>query len=1024
MSVKEQPVLGRGEELASLDSLLNQGSGGRGGVVLLRGDPGIGKSRLARAAMEMAEQRGFLVTSGRAWEFADAPPGYPLWPCLLSLGLKPGPAGFSVWEEVMVRLRQATTERPILWVLEDLHAADEPTLEFLCFLSQSARGLSFVLVLTARARDSRVTARARRLIDRLSRDVLTVDLGPLSAPIVGEIATAAARRPLSAAAVSRLVERAGGNPFFAVEMARAFRSGGGAGSGLPITVSDLLAEQLAGLPTSTMEVLSAGAVMGRSFTASGVGRLLERLPARVIDEVTPALRSGFVEEEAPGKLQFTHILTHEAVYRMTPAQTRVHLHSRAEAMLSSQDDGFLMERAHHALASLAPGREEYALAIAQRAASTASDQGAHDRAYALARGAAAVRTTPPTPEDLLTLARYAQKAGQHGDTLGFCREIRLHPIDPELRARAALVEGATLRPAVVDDELVTTLSRALAGLGETGNPGLRCRLRARLAAALQPALDPMVPIQMARDAVEEARLLGESEVTLEVLFFAGAALTDLGPIHERMKYAEELRDLASKLGDTEKILTGSARLILDLALQGEFSLFDADLDAALHLARSHGHPRLTWRPLLLDSMRALARGDTASSERCLVEVEQLSVGVDDPGLSVSLIAHQHHRARMAWDEKGIRSSLDGIHSALTGVPDAERLFALICGSAWGWMGDRKAAAQALQGGSLAAHVVHDHDSRRLAAEAVAAGGSGAQALFLLSLLGPDEPPENVSGHIPVSYDGPTSRLRGLLHASLEEWGNAEKEFRVALDRVRSHRFLPWVAVIAGELSGVLDRSQQGAEAEALHREALEIAHHLNLPGLISLLHSRRPTPSSPEANREEVPLPTAWVRPRLTCTREGGLWAIQVDQRVVRQKDSRGLQLLVRLLENPEAELHVLALASDEGGSLQESDAGEAIDAQAVRAYRERLREIEGDLEEGGPERDALHREKEFLTGQLAAAMGLRGLRRQGSVSERARINVQRRIRDAIRRIGEVDPALGAYLDRAVATGTWCSFRP
>jgi hypothetical protein len=111
-------------------------------------------------------------------------------------------------------------------------------------------------------------------------------------------------------------------------------------------------------------------------------------------------------------------------------------------------------------------------------------------------------------------------------------------------------------------------------------------------------------------------------------------------------------------------------------------------------------------------------------------------------------------------------------------------------------------------------------------------------------------------------------------------------------------------------------------------------------------------------------------------------------------------------------------------------DAGVVLDAQAKAAYRRRLAEIDTDIEEGramgDDERAAqAEAERDFLVRELARAVGLGGRdRRVGSASERARASVTRAIRQAMARIREDHPTLGAHLDRAIRTGTYCSYLP
>jgi hypothetical protein len=166
--------------------------------------------------------------------------------------------------------------------------------------------------------------------------------------------------------------------------------------------------------------------------------------------------------------------------------------------------------------------------------------------------------------------------------------------------------------------------------------------------------------------------------------------------------------------------------------------------------------------------------------------------------------------------------------------------------------------------------------------------------------------------------------------------------------------------------------------------------------------------------------------------REGDVWAIEHGGATVRLRDSRGLQVLARLVESPGHELHVLQLAAAaaDDGELDRGDAGQVLDATAVQRYRARLLELREELDEAESFSDAGRSERardeiEMLTAELARAVGLGGrMRRAGGAAERARTTVQKRLRDAIRRIGDQLPELGTYLDGAVRTGTFCVYAP
>src|SRR6266511_3815668 len=148
-----------------------------------------------------------------------------------------------------------------------------------------------------------------------------------------------------------------------------------------------------------------------------------------------------------------------------------------------------------------------------------------------------------------------------------------------------------------------------------------------------------------------------------------------------------------------------------------------------------------------------------------------------------------------------------------------------------------------------------------------------------------------------------------------------------------------------------------------------------------------------------------------------------------RLRHTAGLGHLARLLGKPGQELHALDLAAEDAvRGERDAAAGPVLDDQAKAAYRRRLGELTAELDEAerwaDPERAARARaEVDALTEQLASAVGLGGRdRRLASSAERARVNVTKAIRAAIRRIAEHDPDLGEHLTRTVRTGTFCVY--
>jgi hypothetical protein len=1030
---------GRDAEREALFAALDATVCGHGGLAFVSGPAGIGKSSLAEVLAAEAASRGLAVLRGRAWEFAEAPPYFPVASALRNLGIDVhsfAGSAFELWERVLEALANRAASAPLVWLLEDLHAADLQTLDLLVFLAQPVRALPLLIVATGRRGDPRTGELGAQRLVRLSRDGLDLSLSPLGRAEVAALAAEHLRRPLMPGELDALITRTEGNPLFVVELARATRAmrAPGKAAKLPETIRQLVQDRLARLPEGTQRALEAGAILGREFTAGDVARMSGALPAGIVDALLPALDAGLVLERQPGAFAFGHVLERDAIEEgLTPA-VRSGLHARAEIALRPAGDAphVLLERARHALSGAAPADERSArelLALIDHAMTELEMRGAHDRALALglrleAARAAGVVAAPATSEELLRMATVAQRAGHHAECRRFCAEVTHRAraaSDGCLMARAALCIGAQLRPGVVDGDLVSQLREARASLKDS-EAALGCLVDARLAAALQPAPDPLAVAGMARETIERARALGDDTLVAEVLVSAGAAMVDYAPVNERIALARELLSRAQRTGDVEKVLRARARIAMDSIELGDLTAFADEVDAMLDASLELGQARHRWRPLLFASMRASMRGDFDESERWLVEVQQLASLIDDPALSLSLGTHRIFRARDIDGADDLGALVRTVSEILEGVPLKERVGALIRGFVRCRAGHREAAAADL---AVLGHVpevfLDDRPFTAMLAETNAFAGPRETCAALRAHIERWGDADLTTGHIALTFEGPVRRLVGLLDAALGDAAGAEEHLRAALHRVKRQGLCPWIARLSCELGEVLDSVGRREEARALLDEAASIAQALGMQNLIERLGSAATPPGRPE------PLSRA---AGVEVARDGDFWRITRGDTVVRVRDSRGMQLLARLVEQPGEELHVLVLASDEGRALVETSAGDRIDEKALHAYRARLCEIDRELEDvramgdrGRAER--LDREREALEAEISGGVGLGGkARRAGSITERARINVQKRLKDALLRISEVDSGLGAELHRAVRTGTYCSFRP
>jgi tetratricopeptide (TPR) repeat protein len=1020
---------GRDAELAAIRERMRAAVAGRGDLVVVRGDAGIGKSALVDVIIADAAGQGVRTVVGRAWEFADAPAYFPVRGLLRALGVSPStPAAseadaFGLWEDVLECLTTACAASPLLCVVEDLHAADVQTVELLSFLARPIRGLAVLIVVTVRTGDVRATEPVLRRLLRLVRDGSTVDLAPLGEADVRAIASRVAGHPL-VGSVDRWMERTGGNPLFVVECARAVRYGTTLESALPETLVQSVVDRLEALPTSTRGFLERGAIVGREFAASTVARLDGRLPAMVIDGLLAALRARLVEETSPGRYRFAHALVHAAVEAAIEPSRRRELHAAVEAVLGQQGgtDEVVVERARHGIEGLGPVDEAHAAALVAGALDTLGRQGARDRAYALWRRWLDARRDPPAGDDWLRLARLATSSGRHVDALAAAEAaaaIARRTEDPNLLAEATLAMGAGQLPATVNAAYVRALEEALSSLSADDEPRLGCRLRARLAAAMQPAVDPTVPVAMARQAVTDARAIGDEALLREVLLLAGSALGYYTSAAEVHALSGELLTAARAVGDDEQALRAyGRRVVTDLDL-GDFASWDADTDGMLALARRVGHPSLVWRAAILGSMRALARGQLEDSERFVAEVEQCAGLTDDPALGMVLASHRFHRVLCLDDEVAMRALAAGPLARIAALAGAYG--AVVTAAVAVRLEDPALAAPQLPAllGLLAA-VPPDSALHGSVGEAVALAGTDAQRAELLARLRQNSGRELHTAPVPQTYEGPVDRVIGLLEASLGRTDAADATLETARAHCRRHGLRPWVARLSLERGRVL---RGRPEARALLEEAAALADELGM------------TATSARARRElggppVVEPPVAATAASVRMVQEGEVWRVVLGDEVARVRDSRGVQLLAKLVASPGEGLHALVLAGDGDEPVPDGDAGPAVDKKALAAYRARLSTVDDALaaaESSGDGRryDALDRERRMLVAEISRAVGLGGrLRPVGSATERARINVTRRLKDAIARIAASNPAIGQHLSRAVRTGTTSSYDP
>jgi DNA-binding SARP family transcriptional activator/tetratricopeptide (TPR) repeat protein len=390
-------LVGRTSELAELVEALDE-AGADARFVVIEGEPGIGKTRLADELRTVATEQGSIALWGRSDEGGAAPA---LWPWLAPLralagaapdvgaslqelltGDAPMAAGqadstqFERFEEVAALLSSSGATRPVVVLLDDLQWADVTSLELVAFLAATLeRGV--LIVATIRplevGRNDAVTdalaAIARR---RGSRRLV---LRGLTAAATAELLDAASGRTVGLEEVTAIHTRAEGNPFYAVELVRLQDEQGEPAAHVPGTVGDVIRRRLANLPTGTTDLLVLAAVVGRDVAIPVLARAGDRPLDEVLDELEPAIVHRLLVDvpERPGQLRFSHALVREVLLDDITSLRRARLHLRVadaiEATGAGVDDEEIL--AEHLWQAAPVGVGKRAADALQRAAEVA-----------------------------------------------------------------------------------------------------------------------------------------------------------------------------------------------------------------------------------------------------------------------------------------------------------------------------------------------------------------------------------------------------------------------------------------------------------------------------------------------------------------------------------------------------------------------------------------------------------------------------------------------------------------------------
>ncbi len=710
------PFVGRESALAVLEGALRAALEGRGGLVLVSGPPGIGKTRLLRAFADRCAALGVECPIGHCRNREGAPV-YWLWSQVLrTLGAgrdtpqlralrerseamarnptarhdrqgdteSPDQQRFLFFEAVTELLREWTNEEPRVILLEDIQWAGAESLDLLEHVACELDRMRLLVVASLRdgaaAPSGRSVERTRIALRRLDH-CHPIELGRFTRGEIEELAQRFLGEAVPAETIDSIAARSEGVPLFVRELLRELRERGESGtsstsigpSRTPAGGSGtltLVRRAIEGLPPGCVAWLEAAAVLGRDFAlsvAAEVAGVSREEAARAFDR---AVQSGVAEAgDGPAAGRFSHALYREALYDGIAPGRRALLHRRAALALEKRaiPDPLAAanELAHHHFESIAVGDPESVIRFAGHAAGQALARlSFDDAATQLDRASIALdHVSPSCPfEKLETLIR-----------LGECQALARNPE----RRRATLLEAAALartleRPGALaraaiaycdlsewsphDPEAIPLLEAAIGGI-DAGDPRLSAALETRLAYRYV-RIERERAQSLAHQALARARSAGDPHLVQEALYVLLFSLAGPDQLAERAALREEIERSAEATPRRDTALIALLDLACDRLTLGDAVGARSLRARAEELVAPSPHPGLRWHIATFDAGRALLEGRLEEGEALAREALRFGLRARHPyaqgcyDMQVALAAFERGEPRIALDRFG------------------------------------------------------------------------------------------------------------------------------------------------------------------------------------------------------------------------------------------------------------------------------------------------------------------------------------------------------------------------------------
>ena len=725
------PLVGRWMELSRLDLSYQSARIGRTEVVLIAGEPGIGKTRLLtefiglatsaeegvrapdaprvlRWAFSRVNQRSYagfieplivelriepndekaaekLPPKLRELGFANPELVAPTFAQFLHLPGSPEPPSdseewkrslFIVVYDVIAALAR---ERPLLYVLEDLHFADSASLDLLWFVASRASRVPILLLLAQRAGPGSPDPRPVRT------NFTQLVLEPLSDEEAARIIEATFDW-IPGELRDKIVARAGGNPFFIEESIRSLVDSGAvakdehgewqlrerpAALEVPATLHGVVAARIDRLPAVAKETIQVASVIGQRF---GDRVLREAGGARLADSVDELIAADLVLEAAPGerregRYRFKHAIVQEVAYNTLLLRRRIELHRRVavayETVLGEGIRDFLPALAHHYLLGEVP---EKAAEYSWRAAERATAIHAHLEALRLAEQSLELYEKLDRVDDALKtlylIARVRRYRGENDAALSaYERALAMmearDPASPAVATVIAHMAELCTRWDAKHPDLEGLIARGLRIVDGKRNRDAVLLLAAKSFMSRRGPKtsdadweESLATAKQALAIAEELGLLREVSLCLDAV---GYAYRELGNFREAYAQNQRRLPIAKSLQDSDELIDAHNMIAISALVLGNFSEAIEHAALARDIATETEKPRLGGHAVHTEVLARLLSGDFPGTLTAAARREQfMPVG---KGLGTLVVASAAAAALGAPEEKTFREQL-------------------------------------------------------------------------------------------------------------------------------------------------------------------------------------------------------------------------------------------------------------------------------------------------------------------------------------------------------------------------------